>query len=633
MIQNFFKTTSGSKYFLYFIFLLFLSHNFIFISKSFKQAHLFIFILLIYFFSIFYKKFYNEKISINFDKIKISDLLKSLIIFFPLFVFFIKIYNADFNWGGDYRDNIIFSLVNTKFWITKIFSNNSNEILNIKYIVKNFYTSRIFLLTLCSIIIFFLYKIELGNLANVLMIVIFYYWSLLEYVPKSFGIKDPQGSYFINIFGNLIFYLFDLKLLDTLRLTNLFSILIWATILRPVFLSENIDLKILPFVIFYAWYPHFIYLHVGANTEPWAIIFLFLALENFVKNKFNKFFTTIIFLGLGSCFKSQVSLLIPLFTLFYFIEEKNLSKKISLLFLSILILFNTYSFSLIRKNIYNRWQPFQIENYGINHIDQNFFDLLVLRLSEISGLVIITILCLIFIFINLKNNKRIQYLFISSIYIFLIFFFNQLPQFVQHLFYVRYYVFIFIILLSCILVLSYRNIKYINISLVFITLIIYTKEIVNFFNFNTKTIYNLNFSQWDSDPIYLGLFQIIKHSEKNLKKNNIKEIIISRSTRIIYKIPKYLYDDYTILASPRNIITCNCQIKNKAIINFYPKIRNSILKFKKSMPTYPEGYDELYGPKSEDNKAKCIDTMKETCSIVHLLKEKNQEIIAALGIL
>ena len=32
-----------------------------------------------------------------------------------------------------------------------------------------------------------------------------------------------------------------------------------------------------------------------------------------------------------------------------------------------------------------------------------------------------------------------------------------------------------------------------------------------------------------------------------------------------------------------------------AIINFYPRLRNSLNKFKTNMPTSPEGYNELYG--------------------------------------
>ena len=182
--------------------------------------------------------------------------------------------------------------------MTQIFSDKIGDQLSIKYIILNFYNSRIFILILLFFTTLYLYKKNYGNLANILLLLVTYYWSVNEIIPKSFGIKDPQGTNFLNIFSNLIFYFFDFNLLDSLRLTNLISILFWATILRPIFLNENLNLKILPFIIFYAWYPQFIYLQVGASTEPWAIIFLFLAIESLYKFKFNKIFLTIFILGL-----------------------------------------------------------------------------------------------------------------------------------------------------------------------------------------------------------------------------------------------------------------------------------------------------------------------------------------------
>jgi len=320
MIKNFLKTTNGSKYFLFLIILQILSHNFIFINLITKNIYFLFGLISIFLFSIFFENLYSEELKIDYKNIKIRDFIISTLIFLPLILFYIKIYNSDFNWGGDYRDNIIFSLVNTKFWLTKIFSDKISDLISIKYLILNFYNSRIFILIFFSAFIFFLYLKKLGNLANLLFIILIYLWSSFEVVPTSFGIKDPQGSYFVNIFSNLIFYYFDFNLLDTLRLTNLISILLWAIILRPIFLEENLDFKIIPFIIFYAWYPQFIYLQVGASTEPWAIIFLFLALENFFKHKFDRIFLTIIFLSIGSCFKSQIALLIPVFTFFYFIS-------------------------------------------------------------------------------------------------------------------------------------------------------------------------------------------------------------------------------------------------------------------------------------------------------------------------
>ena len=258
MINNIYRTTKGSKYFLFLIVLQVLSHNFIFLNLILRNTYYLSALIVIFLFSIFYKDFYFEKIEMNTKKIRIKDFSISILVFFPLILFFIKIYNADFNWGGDYRDNILFSLVNTKFWLTQIFSDKISDPLNIKYIILNFYNSRIFSLILFFLITLYLYKKNYGNLANIILILVIYLWSTYEQIPTSFGIKDPQGTNFINIFSNLIFYLFDLNLLDTLRLTNLISIFLWAVVLRPIFLNEKLDFKILPFIFFYAWYPQFI---------------------------------------------------------------------------------------------------------------------------------------------------------------------------------------------------------------------------------------------------------------------------------------------------------------------------------------------------------------------------------------
>ena len=50
------------------------------------------------------------------------------------------------------------------------------------------------------------------------------------------------------------------------------------------------------------------------------------------------------------------------------------------------------------------------------------------------------------------------------------------------------------------------------------------------------------------------------------------------------------------------------------------------------MPTFPDGYNELFGKELNYTKTKCIKQMEKTCSIVHLLKEDDSTIISALGI-
>ena len=633
MKYHIFKTTQGSKYFLFFLILQILSHNFLFFNHIIENTHYLIIFIILFLFSIFYKDFHSETIHINFRKIELKNIYISIIIFFPIILYFIKTYDADFNWGGDHRDNILFSLVNTKFWLTQIFSNDISNYLSSKEIIINFYKSRIFYLLILILITFYLYKNKYGNLANLVLIISFFLSSTFDQIPNTFGIKDPQGTNFINIFSNLIFYLFDLSLLETLGLTNLISIFFWAVYLRPIFLNENLDLKILPFIFIYAWYPKFIYLHVQAGPEPWALIFLFLALENFFKNGTDKIFLTVIFLGIGTCFKSQIALFVPVFSFLYLFEKTFFSKKISLIFLSSLVLFNTSTFSYVREKIYNRWQPIQIENYGFNHLNDGFFDLVFLRLSEINSLLIIFLLCIFIIIKNFKiNKKKILYFIFISILIFCVLFFNNMPKFIQHTLYTRYYIYFYVVILFYVFFETYNNKKLTNIFLIILTLVVYSKDLYKFFNFNKENIYKLNFSQFDSDPLYLGLNQIIENSSKDLKNKNIQEIYVGRSTEIIYRIPKYLYKKYKINDSPKYKPFCNCNDDNQAILNFYPKMRNFVVKYKTNMPASPEGYGSLYGKEIERKKYECLGNIEKTCSIVHLLKEEDNTTIAILGI-
>ena len=106
---------------------------------------------------------------------------------------------------------------------------------------------------------------------------------------------------------------------------------------------------------------------------------------------------------------------------------------------------------------------------------------------------------------------------------FFILFFNTLPQFIQHTLYPRYYVYLFLIIFSFVFLEAYKNIKYLNIFIIIITMVIYSKDLYKFFNFNKYTAYKLNFSQFDSDPIYLGLNQIINISKNDIEDKKIKK--------------------------------------------------------------------------------------------------------------
>ena len=160
----------------------------------------------------------------------------------------------------------------------------------------------------------------------------------------------------------------------------------------------------------------------------------------------------------------------------------------------------------------------------------------------------------------------------------------------------------------------------------------YSFELIKFLKINKNNLYELNFISFDTDPIFLGLDPLIKENKEILNEKKINEVYVSRSTRIIYKIPTYLYRDIKVSATNRSEIICKCTNEKPAIINFFPKLRRLILDYKRGMPASPEGYGELYGHDLESSQNKCLKKMNNTCSIVKLLKEEDEKIIAVLGI-
>ena len=168
--------------------------------------------------------------------------------------------------------------------------------------------------------------------------------------------------------------------------------------------------------------------------------------------------------------------------------------------------------------------------------------------------------------------------------------------------------------------------------MVFIISSTYSFDLVKLLKINKNNLYELNFISFDTDPIFLGLDPLIKENLEILDENKIDEVYVSRSTRIIYRIPQYLYRDIKISDSKKSEILCECNQEKPAIINFFPKLRGIILSYRENMPASPEGYNELYGNDLEFSQTKCLEKMNNTCSIVKLLKEEDEKIIATLGI-
>ena len=118
--------------------------------------------------------------------------------------------------------------------------------------------------------------------------------------------------------------------------------------------------------------------------------------------------------------------------------------------------------------------------------------------------------------------------------------------------------------------------------MVFLISFTYSLDLIKFLKINKNNLYELNFVSFDTDPIFLGLDPLIKENKEILKKKNINKVFISRSTQVIYRIPKYLYRDIEIDTTAPSQIVCECTQKKPAIINFFPKLRRLILNYKKN---------------------------------------------------
>ena len=625
------KTFPSSYYILYTIFLLFLSHT-IFYLKNLNVFLAFVLILFI-FTNLFLKKIAFPKFTL---RLKVKDfelnhIMIVIFIIFPSIIFLNNISFGDFNWGGDHRDFVLASLVNNEFWLSSITSERDTiENLNIKNIFFSFYKIRIFLLIILLGLTVFLYKKDYGNLANILLLIIFYFWSSIDIINIE---KDPRGSFFISLPFNSLFYFLKLSLMDAIRFTNFFSIIFWLLILRPIVIGEYPNLKILPFALVIYWSPQMIYIINGGFTEPWSIIFLLLAIELVIKKKHDFTPQAIILLGIGTCFKSPIAFLIPCFFLYgkpWIGDNQRRLMHLLTLFSSILPI---YFFTKLRDlNSWN-WQPIKLNNYGFSHLESNYLNLAYIYLENYKYILIILLICFFLFFKNFMKNKwESSFFLLTSFFIFSIYFFNELGQMKQHVLYFRYYMWSYIMLFAFILINSTNIQKKYLLLMVFLISFTYSFDLIKFLKINKNNLYELNFISFDTDPIFLGLDPLIKENKEILDKKKINEVYISRSTQIIYRIPQYLYKDIKISTTNRSEIICECSKEKPAIINFFPKLRRLILNFKEGMTAWPEGYNELYGHSLEKSQNECLKKMNNTCSIVKLLKENDGKIISTLGI-
>ena len=203
----------------------------------------------------------------------------------------------------------------------------------------------------------------------------------------------------------------------------------------------------------------------------------------------------------------------------------------------------------------------------------------------------------------------------------------------QHVLWIRYFMWSYLMLFSFVLIKSMSVEKKYLLLMTFFISFIYSFELIKFLKIEKSNLYEMNFYSFGTVPLFLGLDPLIKENKEILDKKKINEVLISRSTKIIYRIPQYLYRDIKVTTTAPSEIVCKCSKKTPAIINFFPKGRRGVnLNYRIGMPMWPEGWNELYGDNLESSQNECLKKMNNTCSIVKLLKEKDEKIIATLGI-
>ena len=207
-------------------------------------------------------------------------------IILPSLIYLSKVANNDFNFGGDQRDNVLWGLANTEFWISE-FSSERGKFNSIsdKNILKIFLNSRLFILLIISTICLICFKFKKGGIGIIFLFFSFYAWSYNESIWSDQNIIRVQGIYFFSMVSNLVIFFLNLDLMDSLRYTNFFSIIFWLFILRPIFINKFPDLSILPFAVLVLWHPDILFIINGSHGEPWSLILFFICIELIILEK------------------------------------------------------------------------------------------------------------------------------------------------------------------------------------------------------------------------------------------------------------------------------------------------------------------------------------------------------------
>lgn len=600
--------------------ILFLNGTFFLVNSSSIYLNIF-YIVLIYF--LFYNK--NEfnflnKISFHYKKNIKLNLISIFIILLFFLYYFINNLSQEFPFSGDYKLHAENSLNVNQFLISSFLADiNLKKITSYSFV----YLSLNFLISNLALFIYFLLYILFIKLNYFSLFSIILIHFGLSFIA-DFNITYPSATYTLSLPFNFIFYLFEnISLMESIRYLNFLSPLIWLLVLRPLLISEKINLNIFILSIFIFWKIEFIFLFSSNYNEPFAIILILLTLEASIKRR-NLVFVPIL-IGAATCFKSVNIFFIPffwilLFPIFY--KNKKILTNFLLYCLSSLPFLYFYQLTRLTGKV-DRSIEWNFNNLNFENFNEFLF-----RLTNIFSYyeILFFLILVSFLFISKKNFYKYYQIFIiliGSLFFFFLFFLDiaSLPW----IGYLRFYIYFYILLFSVILIIEFKNIHYI-----FTYLTISSVLIMFILNFND----NIKFSHQDDfkksfifhyeEPIFLPINKLIKIYEKNHDISD-RIIVIARPNNYIEPIQNtFQYKNYNYEFSKKLQYNCSCS-DNKIYLNFFFQKYNLNKNTENLTPIYYKYFgDEKrvnYNFIPNEEKLICVKEIEVSCNNVYFYSD------------
>lgn len=148
----------------------------------------------------------------------------------------------------------------------------------------------------------------------ILALVLFLLFGARNGIPSFFS-RYPALGYFMALPFNFLAHIMEWPtLLNVNRSSHIFSIALWLFLFRPLIIKKWPDLSILPFAICIFFQKDLAYYFSSVFLEPWALIFLILALEYAYRNPNSPEFALYL-VGAASLVKEQAIFCFPFFLL------------------------------------------------------------------------------------------------------------------------------------------------------------------------------------------------------------------------------------------------------------------------------------------------------------------------------